>query len=77
MEHVSHFNQRMAIHSRNKAFMCKVFPASLKPIAMRWFDALEEGLIGSFEELTKVFGAKFVTYSRIPRPLNSLLGAFQ
>ena len=74
---MSHFSQRMAIHSRNKAFMCKVFPVSLKPIAMRWFDALEEGLIGSFEELTRVFGAKFVTYSRIPRPLDSLLGAFQ
>ena len=24
MEHVSHFNQRMAVHSKNKALMCKV-----------------------------------------------------
>ena len=51
MEHVSHFNQKIAIHSGNKALMCKVFPSSLRPVAMRWFDALEEGLIRSFEEL--------------------------
>ena len=29
MEHVSHFNQRMAMHSKYKALMCKVFPSSL------------------------------------------------
>lgn len=53
--------------------MCKEFPSSLGPIAIRWFDGLKEGLIGSYEELIKKFGAKFVTYSRIPRPLDSLL----
>ncbi|XP_075674755.1 uncharacterized protein LOC142643934 [Castanea sativa] len=42
-------------------------------MAMRWFDALEEGSIGSFEELTRAFGARFVTCSRVPRPLDSLL----
>ena len=35
VEHVSHFNQRMAVHSRNKILMCKVFPSSLGPMAMR------------------------------------------
>ena len=35
VEHVSHFNQRMAMHSKNEAFMCKVFPSSLGPVAMR------------------------------------------
>ena len=34
MEHVSHFNQRMAIHSKNETLMCKVFPSSLGPVAM-------------------------------------------
>lgn len=72
MEHVSHFNQKMAIHSRNEALMCEVFPSSLKPIAMRWFDGLEEGSISSFEGLTRAFGAKFVTCSKVPRPLDSL-----
>ena len=73
VEHISHFNQRMVVHSRNKALMCKVFPSSLGTVAMRWFDGQDEGSIGSFQELTKAFGARFVTCSRIPRPLDSLL----
>ena len=57
VKHVSHFNQKMAVHSRNEALMCKVFPSSLRFVAMRWFDELDEGSISSFEELTRAFGA--------------------
>ena len=53
--------------------MCKVFLSSLGPVAMRWFDGSKEGLINSFKELTKAFGACFVTCSWVPRPLDSLL----
>ena len=63
----------MVVHSKNEALMCKVFPSSLRLVAMRWFDGLEEGSISSFQELTKAFGARFVTCSRIPCPLDSLL----
>ena len=73
VEHVSHFNQRMVVHSKNEALMCKVFPSSLGPVTMRWFDGLEERSISLFQELTKVFGARFVTYSRVPCPLDSIL----
>ena len=73
VEHVIHFNKRMVVYSKNVALMCKVFPSSLGPVAMRWFDGLEEGLINSFQELTKAFRAYFVTCSRVPRPLDSLL----
>ena len=73
VDHVNHFNKRMAIHSRNEALKCKVFPSSLGPIAMRWFDGLDEGLIGSFQVATKAFEARFGTCSRVPCPLDSLL----
>ena len=63
----------MAIHSKNKALMCKVFPSSLGPVGIRWFDGLREGFINSFKELTRVFGACFVTCSRVPQPSYSLL----
>ena len=53
--------------------MCKVFPSSLGPVAMKWFDGLDEGSIGSFQELTRAVGARFVTCSRVPHPLDSLL----
>ena len=34
---------------------------------------MEEGSIGSYEELTRAFGAWFVMCSMVPRPLNSLV----
>jgi len=52
VENVSHFNQRMAVHSKDEALMCKVFPSSLGPIAMRWFNDLRANSIDSFKELT-------------------------
>ena len=73
MEHVNHFNQIMAIHSKNEALMCKVFPSSLGPVAMRWFDGLRAGSIDSFKELTQLFGSHFITCSKVPWPLASLL----
>ena len=53
--------------------MYNVFPSNLKLVAMQWFDTLEEGSIGSFEELTRAFGARFVTCSKVPKPLDFLL----
>ena len=73
IEHVSQFNQRMAIHSKDEVLMCKVFPSSLGLVAMRWFDGLKANSISSFNELTQAFGSHFITCSRVPRPLDSLL----
>ena len=73
VEHVSHFNQRMVVHSKNEALMCKVFPSSLGPVAMRWFNGLKTNSIDSFRKLTRAFSARFITYSRAPRLLGSLL----
>ena len=63
VEHVSHFNQRMVIHSsKDEALMCKVFPFSLGPVAMRWFDSLKADSISSFRELTQLFGSRFILF---------------
>lgn len=40
---------------------------------MKWFNGLEQGSIGPFEELTRAFGAQFVACSKVPRHLDSLL----
>ena len=73
VKHVSQFNQRMAIHSKDEALMCKVFPSSLGPVAIRWFDGLKANSINSFKELTQAFGFHFITCSRVPQDLDSLL----
>ena len=76
MEHVSHFSQKMAIHSKDEALMCKIFPSSLGSMAMRWFNGLKANSIDSFKKLTQSFGAHFITCSRVPLPLGSLLSMF-
>ena len=73
VEHVSQFNQRMAVHYKDEALMCKVFPSSLGPAAMRWFNSLKANSIDSYRQLTQAFGSRFVTNSRAPQPLSTLL----
>ena len=63
----------MVVHSKNETLICKVFPSSLGPVVMRWFDGLKEGSINSFKELTRAFGSHFVTCNKVSRPLDSLL----
>ena len=53
--------------------MCKIFPSSLGPMAMRWFNGLGACSIDSFKELTQAFGSCFIMCSRVPRSLDSLL----
>ena len=53
--------------------MCKVFPSRLGLVAMRWFDALKEGSVGSFKKLIRAFGARFITCSKVLKPIDSLL----
>ena len=43
---------------------------------MRWFNGLRVNSINSFKELTQAFGSRFVTCSKVPRPLDSLLSLF-
>ena len=52
MMKMSQFNQRMVVHSKDEALMCKIFPSSLGPVAMRWFNGLRADSINSFKELT-------------------------
>ena len=73
VEHVSQFKQKMAVHSQDENLLCRVFPSSLGPMRMRWFDGLKTKSISSFKKLTQSFCSRFITCSRVPQPLNSLL----
>ena len=53
--------------------MCRVFLSSLGPMWMRWFDELRTNSINSFKKLTQSFCSRFITCSRVPQPLDSLL----
>ena len=73
VEHVSQFKQKMAVHSQDENLLCRVFPSSLGPMRMRWFDGLKTKSISSFKKLTQSFCSRFITCSSVPQPLNSLL----
>ena len=73
VEHVNQFKQKMVVHSQDEALMCRVFPSSLGPMPMRWFDGLKTNSINSFRKLTQSFCSRFITCSRVPQPLDSLL----
>ena len=73
VEHVSQFKQKMAVHSQDEALMCRVFPSSLGPMPMRWFDGLRTNSISSFKKFTQSFYSRFITCSRVPQPLDSIL----
>ena len=73
IEHVSQFKQKMVVHSQDETLMFRVFPSSLGPMPMRWFDGLRTNSISSFKKLTKSFCSRFITCSRVPQPLDSLL----
>ena len=75
VEHVSHYIQMMSLHTHNDALMCKVFPLSLRPIALRWFNGLRKGSIHSFAGLIQEFGVQFMTCSRVLQPVSMKIGA--
>ena len=52
--------------------MCKVFPFSLGPATMRWFNGLKANSIDSYRQLTQAFSSCFVTNSRAPQLLSAL-----
>ena len=73
LEHVNHYIHMMSLHTHNDVLMCKVFPSSLEPTALRWFNGLRKGSIHSFTELIQEFSAQFMTCSRVPQPMDALL----
>ena len=73
VEHASHYIHMMSLYIHNDVLMCKVFPSSLGPTALRWFNGLRKGSIHSFAELIQEFGAWFITCSWVPPPVDVLL----
>ena len=63
VKHVSHYIQMMSLHTYNDVLMCKVFPSSLGPTTLRWFNGLRKCSIHSFAELIQEFGVRFMTCS--------------
>ena len=77
VKHVSHYIHMMSLHTHNDVLMCKVFPSSLGPTALRWFNGLRKGSIHSFAELIQEFGARLITCSRVPQSVDAFLSLWK
>ena len=67
VEHIS-FNQRMAVHSKNEALMCKVFSSSLGLVTMRWFDSLGASSIDPLRNSLRLLGPASLHAARFLNP---------
>ena len=72
-KHASHYIQMMSLYNQNDALICKVFPSSLGPIALRWFNRLRKGSIHNFGDLIQEFEDQFMTCSWAPQLVDALL----
>ena len=72
MDHLGYFKHTMALHARNDALMCRVFPSSLAPTAMAWFYRLEPESIDSFQSLSTTFVTHYITSCKEQKRVNSL-----
>uniref|UniRef100_A0A2N9I3J5 Uncharacterized protein n=1 Tax=Fagus sylvatica TaxID=28930 RepID=A0A2N9I3J5_FAGSY len=73
VSHLSHYRRSMALHNGNDILMCHIFPSSLGDVALRWFDRLEHGSIHSWTELAEAFTTRFITNTRKPKEVDSLM----
>uniref|UniRef100_A0A2N9GI24 Integrase catalytic domain-containing protein n=1 Tax=Fagus sylvatica TaxID=28930 RepID=A0A2N9GI24_FAGSY len=62
--YISHYRQSMALHLGNDALICRMFPSSLGPMSLRWFNRLQHSSIHSWDELAEAFVSRFITNSR-------------
>ncbi|GKV50360.1 hypothetical protein SLEP1_g57067 [Rubroshorea leprosula] len=72
-EHLHTYQAIMRIQNANDAMMCKVFPATLKSTARRWYHKLPRHSIDSFSQLIKLFSNKFASQREIKRTATELM----
>ena len=76
-DHMLHFNQDMILNAENDRLLCKVFPASLKGLALAWFHKLPRGSLDSFDELWAAFVSQYLCSVRQKRNISSLQSIFK
>ncbi|GKV28900.1 hypothetical protein SLEP1_g37888 [Rubroshorea leprosula] len=76
-EHLNTYQAIMRIQNANNAMMCKVFPATLKSTARRWYHKLPRHSIDSYAQLAKLFSNKFASQREIKRTATELMQVHQ
>ncbi|XP_057747777.1 uncharacterized protein LOC130966972 [Arachis stenosperma] len=76
-EHLTAFEARMNLEGVGNAVRCRAFPVMLASPAIRWFNALPQGCVTTFANISQSFLARFTTrITKAKHPIN-LLGVTQ
>ncbi|XP_028092939.1 uncharacterized protein LOC114293100 [Camellia sinensis] len=62
----------MTLHADDEALMCRIFPSSLGPLAVKWYYKLESASIRNFHQLQKSFRVRFIINEVQPKQADSL-----
>ncbi|RYR73977.1 hypothetical protein Ahy_A02g008561 [Arachis hypogaea] len=76
-EHLTAFEARMNLEGATDAVRCRAFPITLAGLPIKWFNALSNGSITGFHDISRKFMAQFTTrITKAKHPI-SLLGITQ
>ncbi|RYQ91649.1 hypothetical protein Ahy_B09g097637 [Arachis hypogaea] len=76
-EHLTASEARMNLEGAPNVVRCRAFPVTLAGPAIKWFNALPNGSIGGFPDISRKFMAQFTTrITKAKHPI-SLLGVTQ
>ncbi|XP_025661291.1 uncharacterized protein [Arachis hypogaea] len=76
-EHLTAFESRMNLEGATDAVRCRAFPVTLAGPAIKWFNALPNGSITGFHDISRKFMAQFTTRITKAKHSISLLGVTQ
>ncbi|RYR07687.1 hypothetical protein Ahy_B05g075096 isoform A [Arachis hypogaea] len=76
-EHLTTFEARMNLEGATDAIRCRAFSVTLAGPAIKWFNALPNGSITSFHDISRKFMAQFTTRITKAKHSISLLGVTQ
>ena len=72
MQHLRHYQDKMAVYSYSDALLCRMFPSSLKGLASDWFYSLKPGSISSFEQVARTFLSQYSSCQEYRKTSNHL-----
>ena len=71
-DHMLHYNQAMTLNAGNDHLLCKVFPVTLRELALAWFHKLLRDSINLFNELWVAIISRYLCSVRQKRNISSL-----
>ncbi|KAL0345726.1 UNVERIFIED_CONTAM: hypothetical protein Sradi_4403900 [Sesamum radiatum] len=77
MEHLSRFKNAALLHRYTDGIKCRVFVTTFARVAQKWFNQMQVGAIGSFQEFRFLFLHQFASSKKLRKTELSLFAVCQ